>query len=417
MSSPSRKIVVLGGSYGGISVAHHLLKHAVPKLPQPRDYQIVLISPSKDTMCRPACPRAMISDDMFDQAKLFVNIDAQFKQYPKDSFRFVQGTATALDHQSRKVTIELYDGAAEQFDYHALIIATGASTPSPLLGPNKGTEHLKQSWAEFRKALPAAKSVVIAGGGPAGSETAGELGEYLNGSAGWFSSHHPNPKVAITVVTAGAQILPALRPALAHKAEQYLAKVGVTVVKNARVTSVDPSTAGTTSVAANATISLDNGTTLPADIYIPATGTQPNTAFINTTLLTSDKRIATNPSTLRVDAAGQRVYAIGDASSAARPAVHLTFEAVPVLCANVKRDLLLADADANAATTLKSGEDRTFTEDTRETQMVPIGRSKGVGAAMGWALPSWLVWAIKGRDYWLWTTGALWSGRQWAKEK
>ena len=37
-------------------------------------------------------------------------------------------------------------------------------------------------------------------------------------------------------------------------------------------------------------------------------------------------------------------------------------------------------------------------------------------AAMGWRIPSFLVWLIKGRDYWLWTTGDLWSGKQCAKE-
>lgn len=30
------------------------------------------------------------------------------------------------------------------------------------------------------------------------------------------------------------------------------------------------------------------------------------------------------------------------------------------------------------------GKDRVFKEDTRETQMVPLGKSKGVGAAMGY---------------------------------
>jgi NADH dehydrogenase FAD-containing subunit len=55
----------------------------------------------------------------------------------------------------------------------------------------------------FRKALSSAKSIVVAGGGPAGVETAGELGEYLNGQAGWFHSGMSKPKVQITVVTAG----------------------------------------------------------------------------------------------------------------------------------------------------------------------------------------------------------------------
>jgi len=105
-------------------------------------------------------------------------------------------------------------------------------------------------------------------------------------------------------------------------------------------------------------------------------------------------------------------YAVGAAASYAPPAIHLILNAVPVLCANIKRDLLLASGKEESAV----GGDRVFKEDTRETQLVPIGRSKGVGAVMGYRLPSFLVWLIKGRDYWLWTTGDLWSGKPWAKE-
>jgi NADH dehydrogenase FAD-containing subunit len=253
--------------------------------------------------------------------------------------------------------------------------------------------------------------VIIAGGGPAGIETAGELGEYLNGRAGWFSSKLANPKVAITVVTAGTRILPVLRPALASQAEGFLGKVGVTVIKNARVQAVEPSDAGTGNVTTKATLTLEDGKTLHADLYIPATGAIPNTGFVEKTLLNVDGRVSTNASTLRVDKAGPRIYAVGDVASYARPAIHLILSAIPVVCANIKKDLLLAAGKEESCV----GEDRVFEEDTRETQLVPIGKSKGVGAAMGWQITSFLVWLIKGRDYWLWTTGDLWSGKQWAK--
>jgi NADH dehydrogenase FAD-containing subunit len=408
-----KNIVILGGSYGGVSTAHYVLKHVVPHLPDKASYQVVTVSASSKAMCRQACPRALISDDMFPQEKLFVNIPKAFEQYPKGSFRFIHGTATELDHTNRTVSISLASGDTEKIDFYALVIATGASTPSPLHGLNRDDEFLRANWAAFRKALPTAKSIVIAGGGPAGIETAGELGEYLNGRAGWFSSKLANPKVPITVVSAGSKILPALRPAIAEKAENYLAKVGVTVVKNARVKSVAPQGAGTDSaLTTKATLTLEDGKTLDADLYIPATGTRPNTAFIDKALLTADGRVDTNAATLRVEKAGPRVYAVGDAASAARPAVHLILSAVPVLCANIKRDLLLAAGKEESTV----GADRVFKEDTSETQLVPIGKSKGVGAAMGYKLPSFLVWLIKGRDYWLWTTGDLWSGKQWAKE-
>ena len=407
-----KNIVILGGSYSGISTAHYLLKHAIPHLPDKASYQIIIVSASSHAMCRPACPRALISDDMFPQEKLFVNIPKVFEQYPKDSFRFIHGTAEELDHTNRSVSISLAAGNAEKITFYALVIATGASTSSPLLGLNRDNEFLRANWTALRRALPTAKNIVIVGGGPAGIETAGELGEYLNGRAGWFSSKLASPKVQITVVNAGSKILPALRPAIAEKAEDYLAKVGVTVLNNARVKTVEPQGAGTDNVTAKASLTLKDGTTLDADLYIPATGTRPNTGFMHETLLTADGRVDTNASTLRVDKAGPCVYAVGDAASYARPAIHLILNAIPVLCANIKRDLLLASGKEKNSV----GEDRLFKEDTRETQMVPIGKSKGVGAAMGYKLPSFMVWLIKGRDYWLWTTGSLWSGKQWAKE-
>jgi NADH dehydrogenase FAD-containing subunit len=415
-----KQIVILGGSYSGVSTAHNVLKHVLPSLPDSSAYQVVLISASSQSMCRPACPRALISDDYFNQDKLFVSIPKQFEQY-KSNFRFINGTVTELQHEQRTVTVSVA-GASEQLSYYALVIATGASTVSPLFGFNRDEAFLRASWTAFRAALPTAKSIVIAGGGPTGVETAGELGEHLNGRAGWFTSSLANPKVAITLVSAGDNLLPSLRPALAQKAEGYLAKVGVTVVKNARVKNVSPQGStdqeggtsggpGIDDVAAKATLSLDNGSTINADLYIPAFGTRPNTSFIKaSSLLASDGRVNTNESTLRVDAAGPRVYAVGDVGSYAKPAIHQILAAIPVVTANIKRDLL-TDAGKTPA-----GEDRVFKEDTRETQMVPIGKSKGVGAAMGYKLPSFMVWLIKGRDYWLWTTGNLWSGKQWAKE-
>ncbi|KAJ0336126.1 hypothetical protein COL922a_008357 [Colletotrichum nupharicola] len=399
-----KNIVILGGSYGGVSTAHYLLRHVIPHFAVEDGYQVVLVS---------TCPRALISDDMFPQDKLFIDIATALRQYPVDKFHFVCATATALDHANRTISVSLAEDKGLEtidFDFEALVIATGASTSSPLLGLNGSHEGLRQSWEDFRKALPQAKTIIIAGGGPAGVETAGELGEYLNGRAGLFNSTLEKPKVAIMLVTAGSKILPALRPSLAEKAEQYLAQVGVTVIKNTRVEGVIPNEAGVENVGISASINISNGQTLSADLYIPATATRPKTSFINPSLLTSDGRVETNPSTLRVDKAGPRVYAIGDMSSYARPAVHNILGAAPVLCANLKRDLLLVSGKPNVA----GKEDRVFKEDLRETQLVPIGKSKGVGAAMGWRLPGFLVWLIKGRDYWLWTTMKLWSGEQWA---
>lgn len=389
-------ILVLGASYGGLSITHYLLKHGGAGL---KDYQIVLVGATPNTMCRPACPRAMIADEYFDQKKLFVDIGEQLKQYPQDRVTFIHGTALQVDHEKHKATIKRHDSQAEEsIDFHALVIATGASTSSPLLsnGPDRAA-----SWKSLRAALPNAKSIVIGGGGPTGVEIAGELGEHLNGKNGGAK-----PKVAITLITSGERILPILRPAIASTAESYLAKVGVKVQKGVKITATSPSNAGTQidAVTTPTSVSLSNGSDIKADLYIPATGTSPNTSFLAPALLASDARVQTLP-TFRLPNL-TNFYAVGDCANAARPAVHNILQAIPILGANIIKDLSAANLPGAKA------EDKQFKEDTRETQLVPIGKSKGVGAAMGWKLPSSMVWVIKGRDYWVWTTGKLWSGAQ-----
>ncbi|KAL4801843.1 hypothetical protein BDV18DRAFT_148256 [Aspergillus unguis] len=410
----SKTILILGGAYVGVSSAHYILKHIIPSLPDPSSYQVILVSSSKETIVRPATPRAILSDKFFDQDKLIVPLKKQFTSYG-DTFRFIHGTAKWLDHEQRKVVVEEISesgfGVDEiQLEYHALIIGTGSSSPSPLFALNAGgAPELKEKWELFRAALPAAKRIVIAGGGPVGVETAGELGEHLNGRAGWFASKLEDPKVKITVVTSAEKLLPELRPAIATIAEELLAKVGVEVVKGVRVAGVTPENAGKDNISAKTNVTLSNGEVLQADLYIPAYGTIPNTAFVNESLKASDGRLRTNKQTLRVEGAGPRVYTAGDASDYARSSIPIITSAIPVLCANLKRDLLVEAGEA-------TGQDRLFTVDESEFQLVPIGQSNGVGAVKGFKLPSWSVWLIKGRDYFVGKTQGTWNGQAWAKE-
>ena len=419
-----KSIVILGGSWGGVSLSHYILKHVLPALDE--TYQVILISSASQAFCRPAAPRALISDDFFPQEKLFVDIPAQFTQYPPDNFTFLHATVTALDTTTRTVTISPQskstplEPTTSVIPFHSVVIATGATAASPLLGLSPGDDisDLRSSWTTVRAALPTARRIVVAGGGPSGVEVAGELGEHLNGPAArkwwWFGtpSTMRNPRVEITLVSAGERILPDLRQSLADTAEEYLAALGVKLWKGVRVKGVEASEGGK----GGEVVVLDNGETIQTDLYIPCVGIKPNTDFIKpaggtgrSPLLAADGRVETNPRTLRVDKAGEgaRIYAIGDASSfATKPGVHNTLSAVPILAANMKRDL-----DGAAV-----GKDREFEEDLRETQLVPVGRRRGVGAMKGWRLPSWAVWLIKGRDYWLWTTGDIWSGKAWAKK-
>ncbi|KAH8689432.1 FAD/NAD(P)-binding domain-containing protein [Talaromyces proteolyticus] len=398
MSSKSKTILILGGSYGGVAVAHYVLKHVIPSLPDKDNYRVSIISTSSHFFCRPTCPRALVSESSFPRDKLFVPLTTVFAQYPTSSITIVHGTAVKLDHTNRE----------QELGYHALIIATGATAKSPLHGLFSDHTRTEEAWSLFQKKLPSAKSIIIAGGGPTGVETAGELAKYLNGNGSG---------IPITVITKGRQILPELPVSVAEKAESQLSKLGVSVIKNRAIEKVTPPNAGLAdsknpdlkSVTDSVTIALDNGESLEADLYIPATGVVPNTSFVHEQLLDNEGYVQVD-STLRVKNAGNRVYCVGHVSSSKPRAIHAIMNQTPVIGENLKRDLLAAES----GTEVKENDYRVLGQDTKVSQLVVIG-SKGVGLAFGWKAPSFLVWLIKGRDYWLGMTPAMWNGKQFEK--
>jgi NADH dehydrogenase FAD-containing subunit len=416
--SEQKTVLILGASYAGLSSAHYFLKHVLPVLPESKSYNVVLVNPSSHFFARPAAPRALVSQKLMPQEKVFYDIAGGFKQYPAEHFTFLEGTATAMDPSTRTVSITLPNKEVQTISYYSLILAVGTRPVSAILGPQTTHQLVQEAQAAFSKALTEAKTIVIAGGGPAGVETAGEIGHELNGLAGMFSERPKNIKASITLITSDKKLLPALRPALATKAEKFLNKMGVDVIYNTRVQSVTPQGAGEIDTATNtiekvtskATVTLANGETKEADLYIPATGVKPNTQFIPRTLLNGRGYVEMNKSTLRVEGAGERVYAIGDCGSYTCGGVMDIYDAVPVLLTNVKRDLLSPDGKPTG------GQDRPYNPNLKETQLVPVGRSKGVGAVFGWKLPSFMVWLIKGRDYFTSMTPQIVDGRKWAKE-
>ncbi|PSN63726.1 FAD/NAD(P)-binding domain-containing protein [Corynespora cassiicola Philippines] len=386
-------ILILGGSFAGINAAHYALRHTVPKLPKKdgTTYTVTLVNPSKDFYWRIAAPRATASGELMPASKLFYPIEPAFA-YAQDQFTFVQGTATHVDSAGQTVSVTTATGEQQSIPYVALIIATGISTPSPLFTQTTGADELTNTYDAFHKALAEAKTVVIGGGGPVGVETAGEIAEFLNGKPGFLASKPKDPKAKVTLICAEKKLLPILREAIAKKAEKYLNRLGADVVYNTKVVSATPAGEGE---AYKSIVELSDGKSLEADIYIDATGARPNTSFLPKEWLDNRNKVACNPKTLRVEheSAGARVYVIGDAGSYTRGGVQDQGAAIPVVLTNLRTDLT-AYISGEAA-----GPDRHYEPNLSENQLVPIGTSKGVGAAMGWKLPSIMVWMIKGRDY------------------
>lgn len=391
--SDTRKIVVLGASFGGLSAAHYLAKHTLPKLLQSKDakYELHLVDPSTHFWWHIGAPRAIVSVKEMKHSDTFVPIMDGFKQYPnlKDSIIFHHAQATGLDTASRTVSIKTHEGAAETLEYYALIIATGIRSETPLTTLQGDHTISQKALDDMNVKLTSAKEIIVGGGGPVGVETAGELGTHLSGAK-------------ITLITGSDKLLPILRKSLSEKAQRQLEKAGVKVKYGAKVQSTEPTSDGKLQV------HLNNGETMSADVYIPAVGVTPNTEFLPAELKQSSGYVKTNPQTLRVDNAGSRVYAVGDVAGVDKGGVLRLFESMPVAASNISHDLL-ADSKTGSAVEKK------YQPKDVETQVVPVGAKTGVGAFNGWKLPGFAISMIKGKDYMLKEMPGITQGNKWTK--
>jgi NADH dehydrogenase FAD-containing subunit len=386
-------ILVLGGSFAGISAAHYCIRHVIPQLPKKDGvtYNLTLVNPSKDLYWRFAAPRACASKEMMPPNKIFFPIEPAFT-YAGHQFKFVQGTATHVDPAGQTVSVTTVAGEQQSIPYAALVIATGWNSPSPLFTQQTDREALEHVYDAFQKGLKNAKTVVIAGGGPVGVETAGEISELLNGKPGFFAGANKNPKTKVTLVCGDKKLLPILREAIGQTAQGFLGRLGCEVMYNTRVESA---TKIGEEEGAKTKVQLSNGESMETDIYIDATGMRPNTSFLPKEWLDNRNKVACNPKTLRVEheSAGPRIYTVGDVGSYTRGGVMDLADAVPVAMTNLRTDLV-AHLSGNAP-----GGDRHYNPNLKEQQVVPVGTQKGVGAFSGYSLPSVMVSMMKGRDY------------------
>lgn len=404
----TRDIVFLGASYAGLGASHYFLRHVYPQLPQdPKiKYKVILVDPSSKHFLRIASPRVIASPDLIPVEKAFLEIEPGYRQYG-DKVTLVQAKAISWDEKARTVTLRSSDGEEQTVAYWALVLATGSKTLSPVHSLQGSThEEIIEALHSTNSEIKKAEHIVLSGGGPTGVETAGEIGETLNGAPGWFSSQPAHPKAKITVITSASKLLPILRQQLSDQAETYLRRVGVEVRYNTKIYSSKNKNGKTI-------LTLHDGEEIETDLYLPTIGVQPLSTYAPAHLKDSKGYIVQNNRTLRVDAAGPRVYAVGDVGSYSNNGILAILDGVPVFGTNIKRDLLAMHSDPTAK---PQDKDREYVAQTKELQIVPVGRSKGVGAVFGWRVPSWFVWLIKGRDYMVSKAASNIDGSAWAKE-
>ena len=390
------EIVILGGNLGGVNVAHYLFRHTIPslkKLDSSKEYRLTIVSPSTHFYWKIGAPRALINKELIPLDTIFRPIKEAFSGYA-NQFNFVQGLATSVAAADRTVTVKKSDGSSETIVFNSLIISTGTTSNSALWTLQGDHVISQEALDKMHTVLPEANTILVAGGGAVGVETAGEI-----------STAYPKAKVALL---SGASKLLERAPVAAtgQKAEDRLKDASVEVVHNLRVQSQEDGPGKQVKVV------LSDGSERLVDLYIDATGGKPNTDYVPADWLNEKKLVKVDTDTLRVQGVNSNgVYALGDAASYSNQTYMFVDAAVAPLCSSLGVDItksLGKEEKENQSSgwwawlfgSTSPLEQKTF-QPVKGTMLVPTGRKGGVGSLFGFQLPSIMVHIIKGKTFFM----------------
>jgi apoptosis-inducing factor 2 len=398
------QVVIIGASFGGIPAAHGLLKQIFPALSasQKQKYKVVLISPNDHFYWKIGAPRMIVKPEALPLEKLLLPIAEGFKQYPEDQYDFIHAYATSIDADAKTVLTS----TNQKVHYDSLLIASGTTFATPAWTTSNGLDALRADLAELHEKIPAATSILVAGGGAVGTETAGELGDAFGG------------KKELTLLSGSTQMLPRLQnKSIGKDAEARLTKLGVKVIHGVRVESYSKTIDNKT------TLKLSDGTERVVDVYIEATGDRPNSKFVPEAWLNPSGFVKTDGRTLRLDVPDvQNVYCVGSVGSYSSGSVFDTKFAMKALLESIRLDLSgQRESSSSSIASLdptppgwiswltswvpfygstESGTRKIFYKKFQsDVQLLPIGAKQGVGVAFGWKLPSFAVVMGKSKDY------------------
>ena len=240
------RIVIIGGGFGGISLAKKLRK---------KEVQVVLLDRHNYHTFQPLLYQ--VSTGGLEPDSIAYPIRKVLQGYPNFYFRLSE--VKSIDLESNTVRTNIGD---LKFDY--LVVATGSETNffgNKAIKKNAmAMKTIPQSLnlrslilENFEQALltddlherDALMNFVIVGGGPTGVELAGALAEIKKGILPKDYPDLDTRRAQINLVQGSDRVLPEMSEIASKKAEDFLEGLGVNVWKDTRVTDYDKKTVRT----------------------------------------------------------------------------------------------------------------------------------------------------------------------------
>ena len=304
MEERVKKIVIVGGGFGGIELAKKLKN---------KNVEVVILDKHNYHTFQPLLYQ--VATGGLEADSIAFPIRKIFKG--QQNFKFRMTTVEKVVPEQNKLETSIGD-----ISYDYLVIATGST--SNYFGQTEIENHampmksipealnLRSLILQNLEAALIAKNpaheaellnFVVVGGGPTGVETAGAIGE-LKGHV--LKSDYPEldiDKVNIYLIEGSPELLGAMSPQAQKKAKEFLEELGVTVFTEARVQGYD-----------GQTLSLVDGRTIGSAAVIWSAGVKGVVLDgLNTEVVVRGNRLKVNEINL-VDGY-QNIFAIGDVAA------------------------------------------------------------------------------------------------------
>lgn len=264
------RIVVLGGGFGGVYTAMHLERLLGASA------EITLVSRDNFFLFTPMLHEVAASD--IDITHLVSPLRALLRH----ATVFV-GEVAGIDCQARRVTVTHgADDHRHELPFDHLVIALGSTTnfyglpgleqralTMKTLGDaihlrNEAIAALEETDGECEAGAARPLTFVVVGGGFAGVETVAGLNDFVREGLRYYRRLRPD-QVRTVLIHAGPMILPELGSKLGQYAQTELARVGVEIITNAKVSNCD--TDG---------VQLADGRWIPSRLVVWTAGTSPH---------------------------------------------------------------------------------------------------------------------------------------------
>ena len=313
-TAPRKKIVIVGGGFGGVYAALELDKW-IFRFP---DVDVTVVNRENFFLFTPMLHEVAASDlDITNIVspvrKLVSNVD------------FFDGDVERVDLEARTVTVSHGDGHTHDLPFDHLVLAPGSVTnffglpglearaiTMKSLGDaitlrNRMIQQLEEAETECGAPhMDHLMTFVVAGGGFAGVETIAGMNDFVHHALPFYP-HIPREKVRMVLVHPGEVILPELSPRLGRYAEEKLVERGVEIRRKTKVAAMTPRG-----------VRLSDGTEIDAATLVWTAGTQPNPMIRTLPCRTEKGRVCVDE-TLRVPG-WPGVWALGDGALVPDPA-------------------------------------------------------------------------------------------------